>query len=245
MKNGIEVGESYNCLWGTMSMQRYPELMRVKSNRIELRGDKKYADKGALKDFLKGKKHLVIEEKIDGSNMAVGWKGGQPYVQGRNSHIALFGDKRPQYRGAVDWAWENVAKLELLKGYLVFGEWVRVQHYIHYDLLPDWFIAYDVWDLKAKRFLDYKKKLDFLTELGFFLPQVLYSGKVTVEKIEELTIEQASYFSTTENMEGCVIKDYRSQEFVKFVCREFIEGIDEMGHWTSSERQRLNRLCEG
>jgi len=222
-------------------MRDYPELLRIKSDRIQLRGDKRYADKGQLNSFLKGKKNLIIEEKIDGSQIAVGWKGDEPYSQGKNSHIPES-DKRPQYNGVRRWVWENYGMLEQTKGYLIYGEWAKIQHHVPYEVLPNWFIAFDIFSLKQKRFIDYNLKCEMLSNWGFEITPLLHRGKVDLNMIHRLTIDQFSTFSENNHMEGCVIKDYSAQKFIKFVTREFSDGIEDEGHWTSAHRQRLNHL---
>lgn len=222
-------------------MRHYPELLRIQSDRVQLRGDKKYADKGTLNAFLRGKKDLIIEEKLDGSQMAIGWKGGQPYIQGKNSHIPST-DKRPQYGGVWDWAWSHLDSLEQLQGVLIYGEWVRIRHHIEYDSLPSWFMPFDVFMTKQKRFLPYDKKIAALEKIGLPSPRLLYRGKVNLDLIHDVAVEKKSAFGN-ENMEGVVIKDYKEQTFIKFVTREFVDGIEDVGHWTSKHKQKLNRLA--
>lgn len=216
---------------------RYPELLRIASERVERRGDKQYADKGMVDDFLAGS-NLVMEEKLDGSLMAVGWKSGKPWVQGKNS-VIREDDRRPQYRGAWQWAWENCDKLEQIEGYLVYGEWLKVQHHIPY-VLPDYFMAFDVMDLETLGFMASEKE-DWLAWRGLKYIHRIHQGKVNLDFIHFMTVGRKSLYSQ-ENCEGCVIKDYKNQNFIKFVTREFIEGLDDHGHWMVKHSQRYNEL---
>lgn len=36
--------------------------------------------------------------------------------------------------------------------YILYGEWCAARHTVTYDALPDWFLAYDVYDTKEGRF---------------------------------------------------------------------------------------------
>jgi hypothetical protein len=36
---------------------------------------------------------------------------------------------------------------------VLFGEWLAARHTMPYDCLPDWFLAFDVLDSHAQRFL--------------------------------------------------------------------------------------------
>jgi ATP-dependent RNA circularization protein (DNA/RNA ligase family) len=217
-------------------VKEYPELLRIKSDHIEKRGDKRYVEVGWLRSFLKGRKRLIIEEKLDGSQMAIGWKNGSAYIQGRRSHISRF-DARPEYNGVLEWVEARDAELKPLRGYLVFGEWLKVRHHVAYESLPDWFIAFDVWDSRSKRFLPLRKKAYFLDELGIESAPVLHEGKVSITLIDELAGSCAPSRFSDEVMEGFLIKDYDRQDFLKCVIRDFEE---EDSIWTSAERQVLN-----
>jgi len=218
-------------------MIKYPELLRIQSDRVIKRSDKQYANKGMVDDFLRVK-NLVIEEKLDGSQLGISFKSGAPYVQTKNRHLDMH-DKSPQFNGVWPWIWENIEKIEQLKGYLVFGEWVRIQHHMVYDKLPDWFMPFDVYNYKTQSFINFLKKIKFFEKVGFAHAPVICVSKPAMQDIEEFA-DQPSYFGS--EREGCVIKNYDKQQFIKYVRREFIEGIEEEGHWTSNHKQKLNEL---
>jgi ATP-dependent RNA circularization protein (DNA/RNA ligase family) len=122
---------------------------------------------------------------------------------------------------------------------------MKPMHSIYYDALPDWFIAYDVWSLKQKRFLDEEQQAKILDPIGIKRVPVLYVDKLTKEDIPKLVDNTKSAFSTTQNMEGCVVKDYQNQQMLKYVSREFLEEVfDDSGHWTSRREVKYNRLKE-
>lgn len=39
------------------------------------------------------------------------------------------------------------------QGYILYGEWLQITHTVLYDALPDWFIAFDLYDIQSARFL--------------------------------------------------------------------------------------------
>jgi ATP-dependent RNA circularization protein (DNA/RNA ligase family) len=223
-------------------MLEYPNLLRLKFDTIQqIRSDKRYADVKMEKDFFKSTE-LIVEEKLDGSQSALGWKHGKPYAQGRSGHISEF-DKRVAFDGFWSWIWQNCDKIEKTKGHLVYGEWMKPQHSIVYDKLPDFFMAFDVYDLKAKRFLDLNKKKEFLTMCGLERTFVIHVGPLNKEDVPKLVDNVPSMYSSTQNCEGCVIKDYKRQLFLKYVSREFLEELfDDSGHWTSRQKVKYNRL---
>ena len=100
------------------------------------------------------------------------------------------------------WIWQNIKKIEKLQGYLVFGEWMRVQHNIPYDNLPDWFITFDVWVQKQQRFMDYDEKTKFLNKLGFHQPPIINRGHFTKELIPRMVDRQKSRFCSTAYIHG-------------------------------------------
>jgi len=223
-------------------MKEYYNLLRLRFNHIQINTGKRYIDVNLEKDLFKSKE-LVAEEKIDGSQTAIGWKSGKPYAQARSGHLPDF-DKRVAFDGFWSWIWANVEKIERTKGHLVFGEWMKPMHSVLYDDLPDFFIAFDVYNLKSGKYLNFDEKTKFLTVCGISQIPVLHIGKIRKEDVPNLVDGKKSSFSLTENMEGCVIKDYNRQMFCKYVCREFLDKFDDTGHWTSREKVKYNRLKE-
>jgi hypothetical protein len=37
--------------------------------------------------------------------------------------------------------------------HILFGEWLMARHTMAYDMLPDWFIAFDIFDTATNQFL--------------------------------------------------------------------------------------------
>jgi len=181
-------------------MRTYPDLYRIRYDSIAVSHGKRYFDQFETERKL-FKQEVVVTEKIDGSQLAVGWKSDRPYLQGKNSHITEF-DKRQAYAGAWDWAWTNLDKIEKLKGYLVFGEWAKVQHNLPYDSLPDWFVAFDVWDAKNKRFMDYDAMTKFVKDVGFAITPLLYRGRIKKDALLDIVRFQKSNYLSTEVLEN-------------------------------------------
>lgn len=101
------------------------------------------------------------QEKVDGSNCGMGWEDG-PVLRNR-THILRkgFETRTPAKRQFVPaWQWlheheDSIRKLSRLYGsqLTVYGEWLWAEHSLHYDLLPDYFLAYDLWSTTAQKFL--------------------------------------------------------------------------------------------
>jgi hypothetical protein len=35
---------------------------------------------------------------------------------------------------------------------ILFGEWLAAEHTVCYDNLPDWFLAFDIYDVASQKF---------------------------------------------------------------------------------------------
>lgn len=216
-------------------MNKYPKHYRIRYDHISVAYGKRYLEDPRP---LFRQKDLVLLEKLDGSQVGVGFKNGVPYLQGRNSHIPL-GDKRKAYAKIWSWAWKNLEKIQQLQGYLLYGEFLRVQHNLPYDDLSDWVVFFDVYDMKKKRFIDTMVALDFIRDIGFEPCPVIYEGRVKYDELPGLVEQRKpaflthtelakTRFTSTERaviqahdrfpdgrvyMEGCVVKPRASLKF--------------------------------
>ncbi len=111
---------------------------------------KKCLEEDEVKDLLGG--HTVFEEKVDGGVVGLAWNGDTHLAIGKNSMIHYANNSKKFY-GLNSWIYanyENIQKIPI--GWIIFGEWLRAQHNIFYNNLPDYFVAFDVWD--GRRYLD-------------------------------------------------------------------------------------------
>jgi len=63
------------------------------------------------------------------------------------------------------WVFERMDELYAILGkrqYVLFGEWLWCQHAVHYDRLPSYFLAFDLYDIAQKRFLSYDRMMRVL-----------------------------------------------------------------------------------
>lgn len=72
----------------------------------------------------------------------------------------------------------------LVPGRLLFGEWCYAVHSIHYDRLPDWFLAFDLYDWRTNKFLSRESRHNLLKGTG--IQEVPFLGTYTVEKEQDL-----------------------------------------------------------
>ena len=183
-------------------MKKLPDLYRIRYDHILTEKGKRYVDNINL--IFKGEVELT--EKIDGSQMAVSFKGGMPYLQSKNAHLPMNG-KHPAFSGAWSWVWEHIEKIEKLKDVLLFGEWVKVQHSIPYDNLPDWFIVFDGWHRKQKRYMDRRELRKFTQKTGFTTAPVLYQGRIEYRDVPALIENKKPTWSSSRYLNDLKFND--------------------------------------
>jgi hypothetical protein len=100
-------------------------------------------------------RHLVVEEKVDGSNSAVSFQDGEIVLQSRG-HELTGGARERQFALLKSWASAHEPALrELLSSrYVMYGEWVYARHTIYYDWLPHYFLEFDIYDKEKGIYLD-------------------------------------------------------------------------------------------
>ena len=202
-----------------------PDLLRLRYDFISINPTKRYfEDPREVFD-----QPVFVTEKVDGSQMAVGWKNDTPYLQGKNSHIDMS-DKRKAYDGAWSWAWQNVEKIQQTRGFLVIGEWLKIQHSLPYDNLPDWFLVFDIWDNKQKKFLNFKDVQRKCTLWGFYTVPLLFEGKLKYADLPEFFHQKKSNFlSSTKLIETKFspeeIEEIRHPHFKGRVLDRFSDGL--------------------
>lgn len=166
---------------------------------------------------------LVVEEKVDGANVGISVYKGEPLIRNRN-HILNKGYGRKdtpakkQYAPLWNWFYANMdkfAEAEKLLGFTpaIYGEWLYARHTIEYDKLPDWFIAYDIYDPEGRYFLGPDYYRDILSTAGFSVVPKVAWGPVAAEELLMLRDEQ-SEFSSTSQREGLYLKT--TSEYFQF-----------------------------
>lgn len=115
-----------------------------------------------------------VQEKVDGANMGATWSEDGPVLRNRN-HILRKGytkirtPAKAQFKSAWNWVHDHKDDFEFLKAELmsditVYGEWMNYQHSLHYDELPDIFLAYDIWSVEDHKFISPDRFEDLMTQ---------------------------------------------------------------------------------
>jgi ATP-dependent RNA circularization protein (DNA/RNA ligase family) len=177
---------------------------------------------------------VVVEEKLDGANLGISVDpDGNLRLQNRGQYLVPpFGG---QFSRAAGWLaqHEHVLAPALGQELILFGEWCAARHSVGYDHLPDWFLAFDVYDRTAQRFWSTSRRADLVHRLGVALVPTLARGRMTLEAVKTLVMIRTSRFGDA-LMEGVVIRREGAtflDQRAKLVRPDFAQAISE--HWRS------------
>lgn len=238
---------------------KYPRTPHIQGSRLQP-GDEDLRQR-PFSDI--AGKHVVLEEKIDGANTAISFTDdGELRLQSRG-HFLTGGYRERHYNLLKQWGAVHKDCLYKVLGcrYIMYGEWMYAKHTVYYDLLPHYFMEFDVLDREAGKFLDTPSRHQLLSGLPICSVPVLATGKfkstedilkflgdsnyVSNQHIEHLR-EDAKRFGLdagrvcretdlSKTMEGIYIKVEENGEVVdrmKYVRASFLQTVEEsQSHW--------------
>jgi len=153
---------------------KYPRTPHLQGSRLQP-GDEDLSQR-PFSDL--AGRHVVLEEKIDGANSAISFTDdGDLRLQSRG-HFLIGGYRERHYDLLKQWAAVQQEKLYRILGsrYIMYGEWMYAKHSIYYDLLPHYFMEFDVLDRETDKFLDTPSRHELLKNLPVCHVPVLASG---------------------------------------------------------------------
>ncbi|WP_337171916.1 RNA ligase family protein [Gemmatimonas aurantiaca] len=194
------------------------------------------------REFLAG--DVVVEEKVDGANLGFSVDAhGVLRAQNRGSYIDLDAPQG-QWKPLKRWLSMRRAALEeaLRPELMLFGEWCHAVHSVRYTRLPDWFLAFDVYDRAAGVFWSVDRRDALARSLDIAVVPELARGKL---RVEELTALLGASRLTDGPAEGVYVRretDGQLTARAKVVRAEFVQAIGE--HW-SKRRLEVNAVEGG
>ena len=186
---------------------------------------------------------LIVEEKLDGTNVGVHFSpGGAMSLQCRG-HLIAEG-MHPQYDLLKQWAAVKRPALEAMleDRFILFGEWVYAKHSVLYRRLPHYFFEFDIYDKRAGAFLDLERRLALLEGTGLQTVPVVHRGPLDRDGLTAL-LGPSRFDAEFENpltgrtdalMEGLYLRTEARGVVTgraKFVRPEFVEKIKRSAHW--------------
>jgi hypothetical protein len=184
---------------------------------------------------------IVVEEKVDGANIGISIVNGSIRVQNRGT--VLESGAHPQFQPLWAWLAPRQVQLETLLGtdLILFGEWCYARHTVRYSRLPDWFLAFDVYDRTMRRFWSTERRNTLLLSAGICQAPQLRRGRFSLDQLISLLDTTASALGGA-TLEGLYVRCDDGEWLVqraKLVHAEFVQSIDE--HWMSRPLER-NKL---
>lgn len=188
---------------------------------------------------------VVVEEKVDGAN--VGFSAGDDGVvraQNRGQYLSPE-HAHPQFRPLFRWmaARERELADALFPDLVLFGEWCYAVHSVEYTRLPDWFLAFDVYDRSRGEFWSTARRDELAARIGIAVVPRLAAGRFNLDGLRALLDGPSKL--TDGPPEGVYVRRETNERLVaraKLVRPEFVQAIGE--HW-SRLQLRTNRLAPG
>lgn len=181
---------------------------------------------------------LVVEEKVDGANLGFSVsEDGELRAQNRGTYLteefcheqfrSLWRWLAPHQHALIDALWPDR---------MLFGEWCVATHSVNYDLLPDWFVGFDVYDRAAQQFWSTTRRNKLLQSLGLAPVPHLARGHFSLEELKGML---GTSRVSSHAMEGLVVRREDAEwtyERAKLVRPTFTQNIE--AHWSRGPIRR-------
>jgi hypothetical protein len=204
--------------------------------------DDKHLDEAESEQLI-ADESLIVEEKIDGTNVGIHFTSGGEMVLQCRGHLITEG-MHPQYDLFKQWVAVKRFVLEerLEDRFILFGEWVYARHSVHYRQLPHYFFEFDLYDKDEEAFISLDLRQSLLDGLGIETVPVLHSGPLDRDELCHLIgpslfdgqFEDPVTNRTDSLMEGLYLRieaDDKVSGRAKFVRPEFVEKVNHSTHW--------------
>ena len=191
-------------------------------------------------EFLKNEK-VYVEEKIDGANLGISIDKSDMSIKFQNRSHYVTSATHQQFSKLDKWTDTYGNQLyDILEAgrHILFGEWLYLKHTIPYKELPSYFVAFDMYDKKEKKFYARKRLKKILSETSIPLVPMIYTGKLGNKKnVIDLLNRDTEYGDS--QMEGIYIKipDDNDEYIIKrgkVVRNDFLD--DDADFWTKDTK---------
>ena len=217
--------------------------------------DDKHLGEAESVDFI-ADDSLIIEEKIDGTNVGIHFSDDGEIALQCRGHLITEG-MHPQYDLFKQWAAVKRHALEdrLQNRFIMFGEWVYARHSVFYQRLSHYFYEFDIYDKEIGAFIDLEQRVGLLEGAGIETVPIVHTGVLKRNELEGL-IGPSQFDSQFDNplnnqadnlMEGVYLRTEANGVVTgraKFVRPEFVEKIKQSTHW-QQQIMVPNELADG
>ena len=192
-------------------------------------------------DLFMNDNDVFIAEKVDGAQLGVSIDENYKIVIQNRSHY-VNSKSHSQFEKLDKWIMDHSQSLyEILdQDTILFGEWLYAKHSISYTELPDYFMAFDLYNKKKKLFYSRDILVEKLKDTNVHFVREMYRGKIKDKNQLLKLIEQKSEY-TDGRVEGIYLKIFEDN-YIKNRCKlvrnDFICGNE---HWTKGGIQ-VNKI---
>lgn len=169
---------------------------------------------------------IIVQEKLDGSCVAVAKIGGEIIALGRSGYTAASSPYE-QHRKFAAWVGENRNRFDsvLLDGERIVGEWLIQAHGTRYRIAHDPFVSFDIMIGPIR--MCYEEFKNRVAPGGFQTPFLISSGgPVSIQAATE-TMGEFGKHGALDPVEGCVWRVERKGKvdfLVKYVRPDKMDG---------------------
>ncbi|MCK5605293.1 hypothetical protein KAR91_25600 [Candidatus Pacearchaeota archaeon] len=159
---------------------------------------------------------IIVQEKLDGSNMAIAKINGQIIALSRAGYTAISSPYK-QHHIFDTWVFNNQKRFDKLlnEGERIVGEWLVQAHSTRYELFHEPFVVFDIM-VKHER-LNYHDFLLRVLPLGFIIPRLIHIGQPLKFQYAKEAIKTSGH-GAIDLVEGFVYRCEREKK-VDFLCK--------------------------
>lgn len=160
---------------------------------------------------------IIVQEKLDGSNVGVAKVDNTLYPLTRSGHIANT-SKYFQHQIFYQWAMKNYERFDkvLQDGERICGEWVLQAHGTRYNLYHEPFVVFDIIDSSEQR-LPYGEFIQRV-HLDFITPHLVSIGEPISVMSAMKQLGEYGFHGAIDKVEGVVYRVERHSK-VDFLCK--------------------------
>jgi atypical dual specificity phosphatase len=177
--------------------------------------------------------NIQITEKVDGAQMGISIDENYKIMVQNRSHY-VNSKSASQFKYLDKWIDDNKDDLYniLDTDHILYGEWLYAKHSIKYNNLPDYFMAFDLFNKREKVFYNREILEKKLENTNIKLVRVMNEGTFDKQHLLKLIEMKSNY--TDSRVEGIYLKAFDG-DYVKYrsklVRNDFISGNQ---HWSKN-----------
>lgn len=194
-------------------------------------------------------KEIYIEEKIDGANLGFSINlDSKIMVQNRSHYVTS--SEQPQFKPLDAWVQAHGDDLwSILEPgrHILYGEWLYMKHSIKYETLPDYFIAFDLYDKITKKFASRCMLEQLLSRTSIQLVPLVAKGTFKkIEEIKQLINTKSKFYEG--KIEGVYCRINSPDSLISrgkivrddFICGNSSIGTGKLIHWSKGVLETNN-----